>query len=95
MTVTGDDSYLIDLLWVLLLFYLDRQHGGFDDATFQATLAPADSLDSVHKHVAAFGFVLVLGKLWASGELRGVFFVGRFCLTERFPRISQLSEYLL
>ncbi len=95
MPVTRGDANLIDLLWVLLRFDLNGQHRGFDNTALQATLAPADGLDGVYQHVAPLGFVLVLGEAWASGKPGRVFFIGRFGLTKRFPRISELLEHLL
>ena len=58
-------------------------------------LAPACSLDGINKDVVPFGFMLVLRELWPAGELRGVFFVGSFGLSERFPCVSELPEHLL
>src|SRR6266516_2973423 len=95
MTISRNYAHLIDLLWVLLCFHLDRQHRGFDDASLQASLPTAHCLHRVNKDVTSLSLMLVLGESWASSEFRGVFFVGRFCFSERFPGISQLLEDLL
>ena len=42
---------------------------GSDNPALQATLAPADGLYGVDKHIPTLGLVLVLGDVWASGEL--------------------------
>ena len=93
MAVSGDNAHLIDLLWVLLCFHFDRQHRRSDDAALQASLPSTHSLHGVNKDVSPLRFVLVLGDVWASGELGGVLFVGEIhaLVEEGLPHLIRRS----
>src|SRR6266700_1656006 len=87
MAVSGDNANLVN--GCVLGLYLNGEHRGLNESSLQPSLA--HGLDGVHKDVPSLSFVLVLGDLWASGELRRVLFIGRFCLLEGFPHLVQSS----